>query len=380
MLGDRGREDAQFGPFGLQPLLHPVENSRGITRGGSDNEVVVGETDDRAIVFHHAVGRAHHAVTDRANLQRTHQVRVEHVEEGAGIRTLQVDFAEGGPVEASDRGTGGGALAGDRCVEVFPRQRVIPGPFPLADVFEQRAVRDVPVVDGGDPNRVEQFAAVGTGQYGEGDRGERRTEHRRAQRGDRDVETRGHHTGADNPGGFALIESGAEGRIALDMLHRAETRAGGTQQLSDGDIALHVDETHIGFGKFGRGGDGPDLLDRVEREVAHEGGEFDGAVGFGALDAGWLLGSGRLDPDVPSVGQFGQRRPGGVRSPGKRRGEIRLGCGEPGEVNTRNRFGGDKGGQRLVKTQPPGGLTEQVQHRIPAARHEQQIAVQWGCP
>ena len=68
----------------------------------------------------------------------------------------------------------GGALAQHGGVHVLAGLRVVPGPLPLADVLEQGAVGDVPGVDRGEPRRVEQLAALASGQGRERHRGVRR--------------------------------------------------------------------------------------------------------------------------------------------------------------------------------------------------------------
>src|SRR5699024_4670092 len=83
-----------------------------------------------------------------------------------------LDLAERRGVLESDGFAYGLALAQHRRVHVLARLRVVPGPFPLPDVFELGAVGDVPGVDRGDPGWVEEFALASSGQCREGHRGE----------------------------------------------------------------------------------------------------------------------------------------------------------------------------------------------------------------
>lgn len=148
--------DAQLGPFGLQPFLHPVQYGGRVARRGGDQEAVRCEADDGAVVEDHAVQVAHDAVADHADLQVAHHVGVEPVEEDGGVRALYVDLAEGGGVHEGDALPGRGALAQHGRLHVLAVLWVVPGPLPLAYVLEQGAVHDVPVVQSGRTDRVVQ--------------------------------------------------------------------------------------------------------------------------------------------------------------------------------------------------------------------------------
>ena len=116
---------------------------------------------------------------------------------------------------------GGGALAQYRGLHVLAGQWVVAGPLPLADVLEHGAAADVPVVQGGDPFGVEHRAAVAAGQCGEGHRSVGRPERRGAQRLDRHAQQFGGDARGDDAGGLALVVSGADSGVPLDVLDRA---------------------------------------------------------------------------------------------------------------------------------------------------------------
>ena len=242
LLGDRGAVHPQVRPLGLEPLLHPVEDLRGAAGGGQDEEAVLGQPQHRAVVDHHPVDPAHHAVADRADLQAAHQVRVELVEEHAGVGPLDVDLAERGAVQDADAGARRGALAQHRGLHVLTGLRVEPRPLPLADVLEHGAGGDVPVVHGGDPLRVEQPPAVAAGQGGEGHRRVRGPERRGPGLLHRDPEQLGDDPRGDDAGGLALVVRGADGRVALDVLDGAQPGADGAGDVGDRRVALQVDE------------------------------------------------------------------------------------------------------------------------------------------
>ena len=129
--------------------------------------MVVGETQDDTVVHHHAVGLAHDAVAGAARLERAHHARVETVEELAGVLALHVDLAERRGVHHADALTDGRTLAQHRGIHVLIALREEPRALPLADVLEDRAVRDVPRVDRGRANRVEAHAKRAPGQRAE---------------------------------------------------------------------------------------------------------------------------------------------------------------------------------------------------------------------
>ncbi len=242
LLGDGGAVDAQFGPLGLQPLLHPVQNGRRVAGGGGDQEALLGEPDDGAVVEDHAVRAAHHAVADRAGLQGAHHVGVEQIEEGCGVRPLHVDLAEGGGVHERDALAGGTALAQHGGLHVLAVLRVVPGPLPLTDVLEEGAVLGMPAVQGGRAYRVVQRATVAAREGGEGDGRVGRAERRQAERGDVHAEEFRDDAAGENAGCPALVVGRACRGVALGVLDRAQARSGRAGQVVDGDVALEVDE------------------------------------------------------------------------------------------------------------------------------------------
>ena len=113
--------DLQLRPLGLQPLLHPVEDLRRPAGGGVDEEAVLGQPQHGAVVDHHSVDAAHHAVPDRADLQTAHEVGVDPVQQLGGVAALHVDLAECGAIENADT-----ACASPR-IRATPRRPYFPG-------------------------------------------------------------------------------------------------------------------------------------------------------------------------------------------------------------------------------------------------------------
>ena len=144
--------------------------------------MVVGEAQDDAVVHHHAVGLAHDAVAGTARLERAHHARVETVEELAGVLALDVDLAERRGVHHADALTDGRALAQHGGIHVLIALGEEPRALPLADVLEDRAVRNVPRVDRGRADGIEAHA-----ERPAGERAERHRLRKRSRVGDADL-------------------------------------------------------------------------------------------------------------------------------------------------------------------------------------------------
>jgi hypothetical protein len=59
----------QVRPLGLEPLLEVVEDLRGASGRGREQEAIVAKSHDDAVVHDHAVEPEHDAVADRAGAQ-----------------------------------------------------------------------------------------------------------------------------------------------------------------------------------------------------------------------------------------------------------------------------------------------------------------------
>src|SRR5260370_28093261 len=80
--------------LGLQPVLDPFPD-RGGAGGGRAHQVVLRtEVTGHAVVEHHAVVGAHHAVADPADLQPGPLVDVEQVQQPGHVRAAQVELAD----------------------------------------------------------------------------------------------------------------------------------------------------------------------------------------------------------------------------------------------------------------------------------------------
>ena len=69
LLGDRGQEDIELRPFGLQVVLHVIEDARRAAGRGRDVKAVVRKTRDDAVVHHVAVFPEHQPVAAAAGLE-----------------------------------------------------------------------------------------------------------------------------------------------------------------------------------------------------------------------------------------------------------------------------------------------------------------------
>ena len=250
MIGQRGGEHLQLRPFRLVPLLHPVEDGRRISGGGVDRVTVVRDAHDGAVVLDHAVGATHDAVTNLADRKCAHHVRVEHVEEGGGVTSRDIDDTERRTVEDADSRTDSGTFTEHSRCHVFAAAWIEAWTLPLADVLEHRPAITVPLVQRGSSNRVVAIASVATCQGGERHRGVRRTERRGSGVGDVDAEQLRDDARSDDARRLALIVCRTDRGVALDMLHRRHPGADGTLDVGDRGISLEIDKRcrSVGFG------------------------------------------------------------------------------------------------------------------------------------
>ncbi len=152
------------------PFLEPFEDGRRPAGRRRHVVAVLGHAQGHAVVEDHSVGLAHQPVPALADLQLLEAVRVDLAEEFPGVLPADLDLAERRGVLEADGFAHGLALAQHRRLHVLARLRVVPGPFPLPDVFELGTVGDVPGMDRGDPGRVEEFALAPSGQRRKGHR------------------------------------------------------------------------------------------------------------------------------------------------------------------------------------------------------------------
>ena len=292
LLGHRGQPHAQLRPLGLQPLLHPVEHGRGVAGRRRAEEPLLADAHDDAVVEDHPVERAHDRVAAHADRERVERVRVHAVQELDRVGALDVDLAERRRVHLRDRLARGGALAPDGRVHVLAVPREVARPLPLADVLEDRARLDVRRVDRRDAHRVEELAAVAAREQRERDGHVRRAERRRPElarvhlqqlRGDAD---------RVDVGELALLGAGADRRVALDVLDRAQAGADRAAHVGDGRVALEVDEHRV-------------LVAVRQREGGRVGQALAGQPADALDPAQLAVGHGRADPVVPAQAAAG---------------------------------------------------------------------------
>ena len=115
---------------------------------------------------------------------------------------------------------------------------------PQPGVDESRRRPRVPVVHRRCGAADGSGADLGAGERAERDRRVRRTEGRRADRGDRLLAAAlGHEREADDVAGLALVGAHAERRVALQVLDRAIALAMRRARCRDGHVVLQIDET-----------------------------------------------------------------------------------------------------------------------------------------
>ena len=317
---------------------------------------MLAEARGHAVVHDHAVLAQHQAIAALADLELGPGVGVHAVEELGRVLALDVDLAERRGVDHAERVAHRLDLAVDGVVHGFAGPRVIPGPLPLADVLEGRAVALVPGVDRRLAGGIEQVVDIAAGEDAEGDRGIGRAEGGDAHFRDRPAERLGDDADGIHVAGLALIGAHAGGGVALDVLDRAVALAQRQLEVVGGDVVQQVDEVLAALAERPVRGHQPLPARRQEGCVA----------GFGYLLLAPLglepSGLGRILAGGETLGQTGGQAEGAVA--GARRA---LGL---------SRLAGHEAAPRLVEDHLAARLAEQVHRRVPSARDGKQIAVE----
>ena len=355
VVGDRGHVDLQVGPLGLEPPLQPRHHRGRPGRGGVHQVAVAGQPGRHAVVHDHAVLAEHEAVAAAAHAEAPPAVDVDAIQEFGGVRTLDIDLAEGGGVEDPDAGAHGDALPVHRVVHGLAGPGVVPGALPLADVLELRAGLDVPLVDGGLTDRVEERAHVPARDCAVGDRGVGLAEGGRAHLTERRAEGLGQHSNAVDGARLALVGAHAEGGVALDVLDGLVALSRGNEYVGGSNVGLEVDEA-LG-GTHGRLPAGRDPLGAY-------------AALFGVVRcrgwSRWLA-----VPEPGGSGGFGSCRP----PLGEAALEIERAVAGAYRALGLGGDAGDEASLVVVEAQLAAGLGVEAGRGVPSAGHGQQVAL-----
>ena len=243
LLGHARAGDPQFGPFGLEPLLEPIQDGRRAARGRRHEVAIVGEPHRDAVVEHHPVEPQHERVPDRADGEVRHPVRVHPVQEDAGVGPGDLDLAERRRVQGACSVPDGQTLAFDRGVETFAVLREVPRAQPLPDVLEDGAALHVGRVDRGGSLRIQQRrAAVHPREHRERHRHVRRARAARSLRAQLPAERGVHDLGREHPARASLVDRRADVGRALHVLDAPQAPFHGIQDVLHGLVTLQVDE------------------------------------------------------------------------------------------------------------------------------------------
>ena len=158
LLGDRGQINPQIRPFGLQPFLQPIKHGGGGAGGGGHVEMVLGQTRGHPVILDHAVIAEHQAVARPADRQFQPIVGIDAVQKLGRVGAFDIDLAQGTGVEQADRVARRPTFARHRLGHGLAGARIVPGPHPLADMFERGAMGALPGVHRGGSHRLEQGA------------------------------------------------------------------------------------------------------------------------------------------------------------------------------------------------------------------------------
>ena len=255
---------------------------------------------------------------------------------------MDVDFAERGGIKDAGRVADGQALAVNCLVHGFLALGEVPGAFPLADIFEDRAVAFRPFVGGGAADDIEELTAAVADQRAEGDRRVGRAEGGGADLGNRPVQGIGDDGEGVHIAGFALIGAHAGCGVAFDMFDRAKAFAQGQFEVFAGHIILEIDEGTL------------------------------------ARPVGWTLPAGRdvvgrVVADAWRCDAAAARADGFIQAGGMVEGAI---GGAHGSDAVMRAFGFE-GRDRIIEVKFAAALGEQPGVGVPAAGHPQHIGGDW---
>src|SRR5437879_6420585 len=179
---------------------------------------------------------------DRASFRLANGHKREAVRARCQVREEAVDHVAGAWTDHGDVVACGPALPEQGRLQILAFTREVPGPLPLADVLEDGAVGDMPGVNRGHSNGIEQVATMSAGHQPKRNRHVGRAKCRYAYAADRLTKLCRDNGRLIDPRGLALVATGADGRESLDVLDRLHASTEGLPYIRDRDVALQVDE------------------------------------------------------------------------------------------------------------------------------------------
>ena len=215
LVRHRSHGDAQLRPHHLQQEFQMAHHLAGLRRGGGHEELGLAQAAGGAVVKHDAVFTQHETVTRLAYGQLGKTVHVDPVEELGRIRALHVDLAQGGHVGdthllAHDVHLGPVGLGQSCAMRVEPQR-----PHPQTRFHHDATVRQMPVVYGRAPHRLQMGTHAAPRQYPNGGRCVRWPEGGGAHIRHAQATPRRHHGQAIEVGGLALVGAHAQRGVAL---------------------------------------------------------------------------------------------------------------------------------------------------------------------
>ena len=223
LLGDARARHAQLRPFGLEPLLEPVQHGGRAAGRRRDEVAILGQPHRDAVVEHHPVEPQHEPVADRPDGEVRHPVRVHPVQERGGVRPDDLDLAERRGVEHTDGGAHREALARDGAVQSSSGSGKYRGRF-HCPTFSNTAPRSTWAACIG----VRRLGSSSAGPRSrpastrERHRHERRPRVRRALRAQLPAERGVHDLGGQHAARASLVDRGADVGRALHVLDAAQ--------------------------------------------------------------------------------------------------------------------------------------------------------------
>ena len=199
------------------------------------------QTGRHSIIHDHAVFTEHKSVTATSRLQIIPVVGVQQIEKAGGVRTPDINLAEGRCVQDADAVPCSKTFAVDRCVHILAFAGIEPGTFPLPYVFKTRASAHMPSVDRGLSNRIKKLLAKCSPSHrAEGHWRVVGTEGGRTHLAGRFAQRLGEDREAVDVAEFPLIGPEAERGIAFDVLDGAISLARSEPDIRRSSIVLEI--------------------------------------------------------------------------------------------------------------------------------------------
>ena len=256
--GDGRDQHAQCGVLALQPFLERPRCAFDACTGGIHPVAIGAQTGDDPVVDHDAVFIEQQSITSLAGRQGRHRSHIHEIEKMRRVGAVDLELAERRAVEYSRRPAYRAGLPLRGGLQGFSLPWIGGRPHPIAELFEQRAARAVPLVRRKILQRADkQVADPPASQQAEGDRRKRRTELGGAHLGGLAPRELSHQHQRIDVAGLTLISAHSGGGVALQMLDRSIIFLRGEPDIADRHVVLQIYELFTPQSEHVSGGERP---------------------------------------------------------------------------------------------------------------------------